>query len=95
MFSLKSLLIGIVLFAASVPKGARVYIYKKDVETIYPCLHKVSARNPPRTQVIAPRPIEYITRSYIQKMRETCHLLLFVKKISRFFMKIAINNRSQ
>ena len=73
----------------------RGFIYKKSVGTIYPCLHKVSARNPPRTQVIAPRPIEYITRSYIQKMRETRHLLLFVKKISRFFMKIAINNRSQ
>lgn len=35
----------------------------------------------PDAQVIAPRSIEYITRLYLQKMRETCHLLQSPGKI--------------
>ena len=57
----------------------RGFIYKKSVGTIYPCLHKVSARNPPRTQVIAPRPIEYITR-YIYKCARDLSLIPFTGK---------------
>ncbi len=51
-------------------------------------LYKVSARTLFWTQVIAPRPIDYITRLYIQKMRETRHLSSFwSKKLANFYIE--------
>ncbi|KAA4563537.1 hypothetical protein F3B51_15015 [Bacteroides ovatus] len=60
----------------------RGFIKKKERGNYLPTLSKWYPLRPvPDAQVIAPRSIEYITRLYLQKMRETCHLLQSPGKI--------------